>query len=281
MITADYHTHTSFSTDSKASMESMIETAIKKGLTKYCITDHMDKDYPLPPDTKEWSEQKLFELNLSDYIKKIENCRSIYGSKIQLLTGIELGLRNELEQKETIRAYYDMLLSEYEFDFVIGSTHVLNNIDPYYKEFWEQTNTKCALNDYFKSIIENSNYYHGFQVYGHLDYLIRYILESPKDYSVSDYLDIIDVMLQSLITNGIGIECNTSGFKYGLERPHPKFELLKRYHELGGEIITVGSDAHKPEFIAYEFDRAAELLKLAGFRYYTVFKQKIPYFERL
>ena len=77
---------------------------------------------------------------------------------------------------------------------------------------------------------------------------------------------------------GKGIELNTAGFKYGLGFAHPHISILKRYKELGGEVITVGSDAHQPENIAYDFDRAKEVLKDSGFKYYTEFKGRKPIF---
>lgn len=274
MILADFHTHTNFSTDSQSSPESMIERAIALGLKTYCITDHMDYRYPK-------AEEGTFIFQPLEYIKKLEELKFRYQSQIELLLGIELGLRNEPEQKEAVKNYYDSLLARYPFDFVIGSTHVLTNTDPYYKEFWSDRSTKDGIFAYFKSITENANYYQGFQVYGHLDYIVRYIPDAKKDYEYSDYQDAIEECLKTLIEQGIGIECNTSGFKYKLGHPHPKAELLKRYLELGGEILTIGSDSHKPEHIAYDFKVAEEYLRNLGFRYYTVYRDRKPTFLKL
>ena len=80
---------------------------------------------------------------------------------------------------------------------------------------------------------------------------------------------------------GKGIELNTAGLKYGLGFAHPHPDILKRYRQLGGEIITVGADAHKPEHIAYDFGKAADILRSCGFEYYTEFKQRRPIFLHL
>ena len=80
------------------------------------------------------------------------------------------------------------------------------------------------------------------------------------------------------IQKGKGIELNTAGFKYGLGHPNPTESILKRYRELGGEIITIGADAHAPEHVAYDFDKVPAILKAAGFRYYTVFELRKPKF---
>lgn len=268
MIQADYHMHTSFSTDSHATIPSMIEAAIRHGLKRCCITDHMDYDYPSAKKEKE------FELNPEEYFASLIHYRAVYQKQIVVEIGMELGLRNEPKQKEKTKAYYEKLLSSYPLDFCIGSTHVLEFMDPYEAKYWNQKTEKEALNDYFLANFENADFYDGFQVYGHFDYIVRYFPSGTRTYSVADYLDVIDLGLKKCIEKGIGIECNTSGYAHGLSQPHPKLELLKRYKELGGEIITIGSDAHCPEQVARNLKQAEELLKEAGFRYYTLFHEK-------
>ena len=88
-------------------------------------------------------------------------------------------------------------------------------------------------------------------------------------------------ILKYLIEHGKGIELNTAGLKYGLPYAHPHTDVLKRYRELGGEIITVGADAHKPEHVAYDFHKVPEILKSCGFRYYTEFVQRKTLFKKL
>lgn len=274
MILADFHTHTSFSSDSTASMESMIESAISKGLKIYCITDHMDAHYPHP-------DFGTFTFDPDTYFDSLTKFKEKYNNKIDLRFGIELGLRNEPDLTEVIDKEYTKLVNSYPFDFIIGSTHVLNHCDPYLPQFWANKSSADGIHDYFVSIQENASNYDMFQIYGHLDYIVRYIPDKVKAYQETDYQDLIDSMLLSIIHHGKGIECNTSGFKYGLGVPHPKPTLLKRYRELGGELLTIGSDAHKPEHIAYDFIKAEELLKELGFRYYTVYKDRKPEFIKL
>ena len=106
--------------------------------------------------------------------------------------------------------------------------------------------------------------------------IVRYAPNQRENYSILDYKDIIDEILKLLIQNGKGIECNTAGFKYGLGVPNPENYVLKRYHELGGEILTIGSDGHKPEHTAYAFDKVPAILESCGIRYYTVFHNRKP-----
>lgn len=274
MILADYHVHSSFSSDGKATMEQMIEEAIKLGLRQLCFTDHMDYDYP------KQSEGYSFQFNVDDYTKKLEELKLAYGSRIEILTGIELGLQPHLKDRLA------KLVESYPFDFFIGSSHVVDGFDPYFPEFWVGKNADQGIRAYFQSIVDNCKSFTGFCVYGHIDYIIRYIpgqsgLATKQTYDYRDYQDLLEDVLKILIYHGKGIEINTAGLKYGLEHPHPKLEVLKRYKELGGEIITIGSDAHEPRHLAYSFDKVPKLLSDAGFHYYTIFKQGKPYFEKI
>ncbi|MGB4659096.1 MAG: histidinol-phosphatase HisJ family protein [Mobilitalea sp.] len=271
MIIADYHVHSDFSGDSQAPMELMIEQAITLGLKQVCFTDHIDYDYPKPGNAK-------FTFDLDQYTKKLVELNERYSKRIKVLTGVELGLR--ADQQERLTSF----TARYPFDFVIGSSHVAEGIDPYYPEFWSGLSTREGLNKYFMSIIDNNNLFHNFNIYGHLDYAIRYA-PTPQgikaDYSYSDYSDLIDEMLKAILSNEKGIEINTSGYKYGLGFAHPKAEVLKRYLELGGEILTIGSDAHKPEHLCNEFNLVPDLLKNLGYRYYTTFIGGKPTYEKL
>jgi histidinol-phosphatase (PHP family) len=273
MIIADYHVHSDFSSDSKAPMEQMVERAIQAGLKKLCFTDHMDYDYPAVSNHD-------FIFDPEAYIKKLDAMKKRYSKQIDILTGIELGLQPHLSDRLT------ELLRSYPFDFAIGSSHVVDHTDPYYPEYWEGRMIEEGIRRYFESIIENCRVFQGFHVYGHIDYIIRYLpgqLQTPvkTDYSYSDYADLLDEVLKTIISYGKGIEINTSGFKYGHGYAHPKPEIIKRYRELGGELITVGSDAHKPEHLCYNFALVPDLLKSLGFRYYAIFVQGKPVYEKL
>ena len=274
MITADCHLHTNFSPDSRAMPASVIEAAILAGLKTICFTDHMDAKYPHPNFGD-------FTFDLKEYAKELELLRETYRDRIEILIGIEFGLRNEEKVKKEVRCFYEALTASYPFDYCIGSTHVMDYFDPYVPMFWENKTLKDGLTGYFESIIHNVEYYSNFQCYGHLDYIVRYNPNGEKDYSPEDYKDLSELMLKTIISSGKGIECNTSGLKYGLGFTHPKPELLKRYRELGGEVITIGSDAHNAHHVAYDFKTAEELLYSLGFRYYTVFRQQKPVFYPL
>lgn len=258
MITADLHTHSSFSTDSGEPLFEMVNSAKEKGLKTLCITEHMDMDYP----------GGEFILDTENYQKELLRVRE--QTDIELLFGVELGLMDYLAPK--LRDY----IGEWEFDFIIGSSHLVDGQDPYYPEYFQTLGSKNGILHYFESILANIKAMDCFDVYGHLDYVVRYSPE--KSYEPVDHREIIDEILKLLIEKGKGIEINTAGIKSGLGYVHPHEFILRRYKELGGEIITVGSDAHDRSRITADFDKAEEALKNAGFKYYSIFRQRKPEF---
>lgn len=260
MILADFHVHTDFSSDSETPMEDMVKQAVSLGLKKVCFTDHMDLDFP-----KQYELRFVFDVD--SYMKKIGELQKKY-PQIQILKGIECGMQTGLGKR------YEALLSSYDFDFVINSCHVLYNMDPYYPEFWVERSEKEGIIAYFEQILANVKEFQDFDTCGHIDYIIRYSPSKGKDFNPFDYMDWIDEILKTVISMGKGIEVNTSGYKYGLGTPHPCTHILKRYKELGGEIITIGSDGHQPCHMAYDFAKAEALLKEIGFRYYAVFEKR-------
>lgn len=277
MIQADMHMHTWFSTDSEACPRDMADEAVRKGLKTICFTDHFDKD------DLEWGEEGIFDVDA--YFAEMQKLQEEYAGKLNIRIGIELGLRTYLKD------YYEELTKKYPFDFVIGSVHNVpykkdaeGNIlytDPATEKLFTDRIDKEAYRLMMETTLENVRTSDCFQTLGHLDYVVRYGKSREKEYSYTDYADIIDEILKLLIEKGKGLEVNSAGLKYGLPFAHPHPDVLKRYRELGGEIITIGADAHKPEHIAYDFAKAEEILKSCGFKYYTEFFEQKPVFKQL
>ena len=268
----DVHLHSSFSADSETPPEDQIRRAISLGLDGICFTDHCDYDYPENPDG---TPLKNWVLDIPPYLKEITRLKYEYIGQIEICCGIELGLQPHLaEQLKT-------LIRNTPFDFVIGSSHLAHRRDVYFKEYFEDRPEREAFTEYFESILENLEAFEDFDVYGHLDYVVRYGPNKNDNYSYAAYADILDEILKKLIWLGKGIELNTAGFKQGLGHPHPTEDVIRRYRELGGEIITTGADAHAPEYVGFEFKKAAEILKSCGFKYYAVFRGRDPEFLSL
>ncbi|MEA4972601.1 MAG: histidinol-phosphatase HisJ family protein [Candidatus Metalachnospira sp.] len=262
MYFADYHIHTSFSSDSTATMQEMIEKAISLGLKEIMITDHMDIAFP--------SHDMLFTLNYSEYSDMINLYKVLYQKKIDVLIGVEMGLQSHIVRDARMFTEYN------PFDFVIGSTHVVDGLDISKAGFFVGKTKNEAYMRYFESVLENAKLHDCYNVYGHIDYINRYSNYEDNSLNYDDYKEIIDEILKVLVDKGKGLDINTSGFRYGFERTNPQFEIVKRFKELGGEIVTVGSDAHRPEGIAEHFDDAYKMLKAAGFKAIASYRNKKP-----
>lgn len=270
-IKADCHLHSCHSGDSEAPMEDMIREGIRRGLTHMCFTEHNDFDYPVSKDTP----QGMFELNADAYLYDLIRLREKYAGQIKLLFGVELGLQPHLMRQNAIFA------KAHDYDFIIGSSHLCHGKDPYYPSFYENRSQEDAYREYFESILENLSVYSDFDVYGHLDYVVRYGPKKDEGYSYKMYQEVFDEILKRIVDMKKGIELNTAGLAKGLREPNPCAAVLKRYRELGGEIVTVGSDAHAPGQIAHAFGQACEILKECGFGYYATYKKRKPIYHAI
>lgn len=261
------HMHTSFSGDSDAPMQDMIEQSITDNMCGITLTDHLDIDYYHNPGR--------FDLDIDEY-RKCYDSLTVNGrydndtSAIDVLWGIELGLQPHLSEK------HEEIISSYNFDYVIGSSHQVDKMDPYYPAYWDKYGVKGGVRRYFTSIIENIEAYNNFDAYGHLDYVIRYNDDAQK-LTYDDYKDIINEILHLLITNEKALEINTGAYKFGLHEPNPCIQTIKDYRKMGGKLITIGSDAHKPSQVNIGYDRLSKLLKECGFDSYYVYKNRRPF----
>lgn len=273
MIPSDNHVHTSFSTDSTTPMEAQLLRAKALGLPSLCFTDHMDYKFPSRRHAIE------FFFPVEQYFSAIRKLQGKYPD-FPLRTGVELGLKRDVLPQCL------SLTGGHAFDFVIGSTHLVDDIDPYYPEYWEAQGEIGGIFRYYQVTLENVQMDFDFDVYGHLDYVLRYcptikaaretgtVAEAFFQKSFEKNKEIIAEILQRLISQGKGIELNTGGLKYGLGHPNPHQAILSLYLDLGGEIITVGSDAHEEKHLAYDFAKVPGILRQCGFSRYTEFHQR-------
>ncbi len=272
-IPADFHIHTHHSGDSEAPMRDVIEVAIKRGLPAICFTEHMDIDYPPVPDL----EPGLFELDTDAYYKEYKELSAEYADRIPVFFGVEVGMQPHLVQTNSD------YVKQHPFDFVIGSNHVCYRKDPYYPSYYEGRSETEAFNEFFESTLENISKFNNFDVLGHLDYIVRYSPTKYENYSYGKYSDIIDEILRTLINKEKGLDVNTKSMYSNSPstEPNPSRDILMRYLELGGEIITLGSDAHYAEQVGGAFEQTASILKDCGFKYYATFNSRMPEFHPL
>lgn len=255
----DYHMHTWFSSDSNANPEEHVQKAIEMGLDEICFTDHYDVDYP----------GEKFELDIIKYTEYISKLKEKYKDKITIKIGIEMGLdpihKNKINQ----------LISSYPFDFVIGSIHAVGNTEFLEGGFFKGKTKQQAHTDYFNQCIACVDTFDCFNCFGHLDYIERYGIYDDNSVDTEYFMDLIDLFLKKIIFKNKGIEVNTSGYLLRSEG-FPKKSIIQRYYELGGRIITIGTDSHTSDRIGQHVDDVIEILKNIGFTDVTTFTNQIP-----
>lgn len=255
----DMHTHSDFSTDSRMSMDQACLVAIDKNLTGIAFTDHLDVDYVNYPDD--------FFYDFNEYFTTIDNIIEKYGDKLDIIKSVEVGLQPHVVD-ETIKR-----TSGFDFDYKIGSTHLINRKDPYYYNYFSPDSVKQdSYSEYLEEIIKNINLYSDYDCIGHIDYLIRYSpFEDPKFY-YNEFSEYFDEILKFIIKKDIALEINT-----GTYRKVPfDFNILKRYKELGGKLLTIGSDAHSTDRIAQLFTEHVQAIKECGFSELYYYKKRKP-----
>ncbi|MGL4969485.1 MAG: histidinol-phosphatase HisJ family protein [Fusobacteriaceae bacterium] len=266
MFISDYHIHSSFSADSKENLDDIIERAVEIGLQEIAITDHYDLDSP--------QEQEGFILDIPRYFKKLQEAKESYKDKIDIKVGIEIGSQPQIYDD------LNLLVDSYDWDFVLSSLHTVDRTDVAFPQFFAEKTREEAHNRYFEAVLDSVERFKNYSVMSHLDFITRYGGKEYRHMDLAKHWDIIDEILKKIISSNRGIEINTSGFRYGEDRTYPSDEILKRYFQLGGEIVTVGSDAHKKEDICRDFDRVYDFLESIGVKYISSFKNREVSFKK-
>ncbi|MPM53045.1 Histidinol-phosphatase [bioreactor metagenome] len=261
----DYHMHSSFSNDSKTDMEEMVKKSIELGLNEICFTDHVDYDLDTDFD---WG------IDYDKYFERLNFLQNKYHKEISIKKGIELGLQKQITQKCSEDA------CKYPFDFIIGSTHRFDKLDAEDKRHYESVSIQEACEHYFEQELLNLKGFKNCDAVGHMDFVLRYCPGAVEYFSYSKFADVLDEILREIINSGRGLECNTSKF-VAKNMINPNLEIFKRYFELGGEIVTFGSDAHTPNRIGEGFNEISEKLKSIGLKYYAVYRNHVPEFLKV
>lgn len=273
---ADYHIHCEYSDDSVYPMEQVVQDAIALGLDEICFTDHVD--YGIKKDWDEGNIQKIGSTLLANvdyprYFAQIDALQKKYAGRITLKKGLEFGV-----QKETV-SRYENLFSRWPLDFVILSVHQIGN-----QEFWNQDYQKGRTQKeiqegYYQELLRVVRTYKNYSVLGHLDLINRY--DPYGDYPFENVRDLVREILETVIADGKGIEFNTSWHRYRLNEPTPSYEILSLYRQLGGIIITIGSDSHKKEHLGAYLEEARSILRNLGYTQYCTFENMQPVFHPL
>lgn len=259
---ADYHMHTSFSDDSIYPMEDCIKKSISLGFNEICFTEHIDYGCPTS-----------FCCDCESYLETFKKLQEKYQNQITLKFGIEFGA--QAHHKD----YFENIFSHYPFDFVLLSFHQVED-----KELWNQDfqsgKSQAEYNKiYFNEMYNTATALNCYSVLAHMDLMRRY--DRFGEYPFEKSKEQIEQILKLVIEKGKGIEVNTSSFRYKLEDLTPATPILKLYKELGGEIITIGSDSHREIQVGEKIPYVREVLKSLGYRYFTTFDKMKPIFNKL
>ncbi len=254
----DNHNHSQFSFDGwRTSMEASVQSAVSKGLHGICFTDHCDFY------TQEMGDDPLKEVfNVEAQQKEVDRTRETV-SGIKILKGIEVGVNKDCREQLA------EVLARNEFDQIIASVHYLDGMDPFRGEFYIGRTWEDAYSYYLELLWEEMQWLgERFDIMGHYDYIVRYGPYPQTSILYRDFADLLDSMLRFLAENGKALEVNTKTYQdFSGRTPVLDPDILIRYRELGGEIISLGSDSHYAGHVGFNFPHFAEYIKSFGFRY--------------
>ena len=252
----DCHTHTKFSHDSTQEPREAIEYAISNKLEYLAFTDHCDRDCLFSPLHKD----KIRQIDLDACMKEISSLKEEYNDRIEIAVGIECGY-----MKAATPIYVEDL-SKYKTDITINSIHLVDYVDCYFKEFFDGRDKLEAYKMYTQAIYDSLFVPYHYDVVAHIGYVSRKAPYEEKMFKYSDLSDQIDAILKTIIEKGKALEINSHAQNTG-DFTLPNLEIIQRYKELGGELLTFASDAHKKEVQCYLYDDVCERLKSCGFKY--------------
>ena len=261
MVLFDNHNHSQFSFDGKrTSVEASARAAAEAGLGGICFTDHCD--HYVPPMKASFENAVPEYFNVEEQQAEISRVQSLIGDRTRLLKGIEIGMYEECH--EQIRK----VLDENSFDQIIASVHYIEKTDPYYGGYYDGKDWKQAYGTYLETIYREMKWLEDFDIMGHYDYIVRYASYPVTSIRYRDFSDIFDEMFRYLIQEGKALEINTKSYEGHRGRMvELDNDVLLRYREMGGEIVSLGSDSHEPSRVGAGFTRHAAFLKSLGFRW--------------
>ena len=249
----DNHVHTEFSADSEMTAEEALRFAAGRDLG-LVFTEHYDCAYPEAID---------FTFDPEAYWKKYEPLR---GENLRL--GVEIGMCSNDEQQNLA------FIAQAPFDMVIGSIHLLDGQDIYYKEFYEGREKPAVYQHYFALMASLLRTHAFVDVLGHIDYIARYAPYENPELSYANFSEKIDAVLQAAVDTDTVMELNTRRLKSRLARKE-LMPIYRRYRELGGRYVTLGSDAHTADAIGNSFSEAAEMTEACGLQLVTFCQHKL------
>lgn len=267
----DNHNHSQFSFDGgRTSVGKTVNSAIGKGLAGVCFTDHCD--FFVPPMKAQHEEYVPEVFDVEARNAEIDKVNAKCPQAFHVFKGIEIGVQKS--ERDKIAAH----LEKYSFDEIIASVHYLDDTDPFWGGYYEGKTWRYAYGHYLETLYDEMVWLGDrFDIMGHYDYVTRYAPYPECSILYKDFPDILDSMLRYLAENGKALEINTKTYQdFKGRTPVLDKNILMRYRELGGEIISLGSDSHDADRVGFNFERTAALVSRCGFRYLAHFDKRKP-----
>ena len=259
----DFHLHSTVSFDAQDTALDMALAAKARGLKEICFTDHKDYD-PLGIMQGIAFDEEAYSRAYDD----------LFVEGLTIRKGMEFGMTPYDHDR------FVMDLSARNYDFVLGSIHFAQKLDVYYPEYWEGKTRFQAERIFLEETLQCVCSHDGFDVLAHLSFVSKADANlSRQNLRYSDHCQIIDEILNVLIEKGKGLELNTSG----VDRCGgflPEAAVFRRFHDLGGRIVTIGSDAHNTARVGQYSAEACRMLKDI-FGHVCTFTQREPVFHKL
>ena len=264
MIIYDMHLHSTFSFDSELEMNRAADRALELGLSGIAFTDHLDVNY--------LADGSDVYYDFGDYLEAVDKVKAEYEGRLEILSAVEVGLQPHVVGENISR------LAGYDFDYKIGSTHLISRIDPYDGTYFKfEPERVHAYRRYLRELIRNVELYHDFNTLGHFDYVVRYAPFEDNTIYFREFYDEFKTIIELMIRYGLAFEVNTRSY----DKVPMDLETLKAYKRAGGETVVIGSDAHKADRIGLNFKAAVELVKYCGFDHIAHFRKGSPVYEKI
>ena len=257
-IPHDYHMHSHFSCDSQAPMAKMCQAAVERGIGEIGFTEHYDL-HPLESPCCDW-------FRLEPWAAELAQARAEFDGRLVIRAGIELG------EPHLFAAECRAMLDRYPFDYCLGSLHWVGDQSIFDKTWYEHQPASITFPAFFDEL-ERMTALGGFDILSHFDVPARLATAIYGGYDPNAYEDHIRPVLRNCVANGLALDLNTAILRRrGSHTMTPGLDILRWYVELGGERVTLGSDAHQPSQVGSHLETAMDIARAAGLKYLTQFQ---------
>ena len=248
--------HSVLSGDAESTNEQNVLSAVKKGCKYIALTEHCNLDF------KKHGYDNIPTTDLDLYDKEFKQLKDKYKGQIEIAYGLEIGYDPALCKE------HSEIIKKYGYDYIINSIHLIHGIDSYWQNFFKGRAKKEAFEEYLDAVYESLSAPWRFDSVGHFGYVTRTSTYPDRD-MFTGFESRIDAILKRMLEKSVILELNTN-IRAAPEPCLQQKEIVRRYRDLGGELVVFGSDAHNSANICKSRDAVLALLKDCGFKYHCV-----------